>query len=40
MADSISIKELKETSAAGTQEAGMIALRPKIDAAAKRCPAN
>jgi hypothetical protein len=38
--DSISIQELKETSAPGTQEAGMIALRPKIDAAAKRCLPN
>ena len=37
MADSVSIKELKETSTLGNQEAVMIALRPKMDAAAKRC---
>ena len=37
MADSLSIKELKETSAAGNREAAMIALRPKLEAAAKRC---
>jgi hypothetical protein len=37
MADNVSIKELKEISAPGNQQAGMIALRPKIEAAAKRC---
>jgi hypothetical protein len=37
MADSVSIKELKETSASGNREAGMTALRPKIEAAARRC---
>ena len=40
MADSVSIKELKETATPGNREAGMIALRPKIDAAAKRCLTN
>ena len=40
MADSLSIKELKEMSAAGNQEAGMTALRPKLEAAARRCPTN
>jgi hypothetical protein len=40
MADSVSIKELKETSAPANREAAMIALRPKIDAAAKRCLTN
>ena len=40
MADSLSIKELKETSASGNREAGMTALRPKLEAAAKRCLTN
>jgi hypothetical protein len=40
MADSVSIEELKEITVPGTQEAGMIALRPKMDAAAKRCLRN
>ena len=40
MADSLSIKELKEMSAAGNQEAGMTALRPKLEAASRRCPTN
>jgi len=35
MADSVSTKELKEMS--GNQEAGMSALRPKLEAAARRC---
>jgi hypothetical protein len=40
MADSLSIKELKEASATGDLEAGMTALRPKLEAAAKRCLTN
>ena len=40
MADSVSIKELKETATPGNREAAIIALRPKIDAAAKRCLTN
>jgi hypothetical protein len=40
MADSVTIKELKDLSIPGNREAGMIALRPKIDAAAKRCLTN
>ena len=40
MADIASIKELKEASAPGTQEAATITLRPKMDAAAKRCLTN
>ena len=40
MADSLSIKELKEMSAAGNQEAAMTALRPKLEAASRRCPTN
>ena len=40
MAESLSIKELKEMSAAGNQEAGMAALRPKLEAASRRCPTN
>lgn len=39
-ADSVSIKELKETSAIGNQEAAVTALRPKIEAATRRCSAN
>ena len=39
MADSVSLKELEEMSAAGT-EARMIALQPKMTAAAKRCMTN
>ena len=37
MADSISMKELNETSALGNVEGVWIALQPKMDAAAKRC---
>ena len=40
MADSVSIKGLKETATPGNREAAIIALRPKIDAAAKRCLTN
>jgi hypothetical protein len=40
MADSVSIKELEEASAAGSREVGMTALRPKLEAAAKRCQTN
>jgi hypothetical protein len=40
MADSVSMKELKETSALGNQEAVTIALRPKMEAAANRCRTN
>ena len=39
-ADSVSIKELKEMSAIGNQEAAVTALRPKIEAATRRCSAN
>ena len=37
LADSLSIEELKETSAGGNREAAVITLRPKLEAAAKRC---
>jgi hypothetical protein len=40
MADSVSIKELKESATPGNREAAMIALRPKIDAAKKLCLTN
>lgn len=40
MADSLSIKELNEASAAGNVETGITALRPKLEAAAKRCVTN
>ena len=40
MADSISIKELKEASALETRDATLTALQPKITAAAKRCLTN
>ena len=40
MADSLSIKELKEASALGNREVGATALRPKLEAAAKRCQTN
>ena len=40
MADSLSIKELKEASALGNRGAGTTALRPKLEAAAKRCVTN
>ena len=40
MADSLSIKELKETSASAGRNAGTTALRPKLEAAAKRCVTN
>jgi hypothetical protein len=40
MADDVSIKELKEITAPANREAGMTALRPKIEAAAKRCQTN
>jgi len=39
-ADSVSIQELKEMSAIGNQEAEVTALRPKIEAATRRCSAN
>jgi hypothetical protein len=39
LADSISIKELKEP-APENREAAISALRPKIDAAARRCGTN
>jgi hypothetical protein len=37
MADSLSAAELKQMAAPGNQEAGMTALRPKLEAAARRC---
>jgi hypothetical protein len=37
MADNVSVKELKEIYAPENREAGMSALRPKLEAAAKRC---
>jgi hypothetical protein len=37
LADSLSAEELRETSAAANPKAAMSALRPKIEAAAKRC---
>jgi hypothetical protein len=40
MADTVSIKELKEISVAGSHEAGMTALQPKIEEASKRCLKN
>jgi hypothetical protein len=40
MADSVSIKEMKEISAPANPEAIMSTLRPKIEAAAKRCLTN
>ena len=40
MADSLSIKEVKEASALGNRDVGMTALRPKLEAAAKRCMTN
>ena len=40
MADSLSIKELKEASALGNRDVGATALRPKLEAAAKRCQTN
>jgi hypothetical protein len=40
LADSLSIKELKETAAPGNRETGLMALRPKLEAAAKRCLTN
>ena len=40
MADSLSIKELKEASALGNRDVGTTALRPKLEAAAKRCATN
>jgi hypothetical protein len=40
MADSLSIKELKEASALGNRNVGTTALRPKLEAAAKRCATN
>ena len=40
MADSLSIKELKEASALGNRDVGTTALRPKLEAAAKRCLTN
>ena len=40
MADSLSMKELKEASALGNREVGTTALGPKREAAAKRCLTN
>jgi hypothetical protein len=40
MADSLSFKELKKASALGDREVGTSVLRPKIEAAAKRCLIN
>jgi hypothetical protein len=40
MADNLSIKELKEVSALGNRDVATTALRPKLEAAAKRCPTN
>jgi hypothetical protein len=40
MADSLSIKELKELSTAGNQGSGMTALRSKLEEASRRCMAN
>jgi hypothetical protein len=40
MADSLSIKELNELSAAGSRESGMAALRPKLKEAGRRCMTN
>jgi hypothetical protein len=37
MADNVSVKELKEIYAPENREAGMIALRPKMAAAGRRC---
>jgi hypothetical protein len=37
LADSLSAEELRDTSAAANRQAAMSALRPKIEAAAKRC---
>jgi hypothetical protein len=40
VADSVSIKELKEMTAPANREVAMTALRPKLEAAAKRCLTN
>ena len=40
MADSLSMTELKQMSAAGNEEASVIAFRPKLEAAARRCRTN
>jgi hypothetical protein len=40
LADNLSVKELKEVSAPGNQEAVITALHPKLEAAAKHCPTN
>jgi hypothetical protein len=40
LANSVSTKELKEISALENKQAALIAMRPKIDAAAKRCRTN
>ena len=40
IADSLSIKEFKEMSAAGSTEAGMATFGPKLEAAARRCKTN
>ena len=40
MADSLSIKELKEASALGNRDVGATELRPKLEAAARRCQTN
>jgi len=40
VADNLSVKELKEVSALGNQEAVTTALGPKLEAAAKSCPTN
>ena len=40
MADSLSMTELKQMSPAGNEEASVIAFRPKLEAAARRCRTN